>query len=58
MARLQTLLRKFSEGMYVNALSPSMPKSNHAKVIADMQARYDHLAGVPPVAAEPANISA
>jgi hypothetical protein len=51
MSRLQSLLRKFSEGLYANALNPSMPASRHAEVIADMQARFDHLAGVPPAAA-------
>jgi hypothetical protein len=50
MARLQTLLRKFSEGLYASALNPSMPITRHVAVIADMQARFDHLAGVPPTA--------
>jgi hypothetical protein len=52
MARLHSLLKKFEEGRYVNALNPNLPATNHAEVIGELQARYDYLAGVPPVSVE------
>lgn len=50
MARLQSLLRKGEEGRFVDALN-GLPNTNRVKAVADLQARYDHLAGVPPIAA-------
>jgi hypothetical protein len=47
MTRLQTLLRSFEEGKYVHLLSYDEVPERRAKVLAEMQARYDHLAGVP-----------
>ena len=47
MSRLQTLLRKFEEGRGVELLRGDEVSSRRVKVIADMQARYDRLAGVP-----------
>lgn len=48
MRRLAFLLRQFEEGAYVERLRPSGKVSpERANVIADMQARFDHLAGVP-----------
>jgi hypothetical protein len=47
MARLQRLLVKFEEGQYVHLLSYDEVPPRRQKVIAEMQARYDHLAGVP-----------
>jgi len=47
MSRLQSLLRKFEEGRYVHLLTHDDVPPRRQKVIADMQARYDRLAGVP-----------
>jgi hypothetical protein len=47
MSRLQSLLRKFEEGRYVHLLNYDGVPPRRQKVIADMQARYDRLAGVP-----------
>jgi hypothetical protein len=49
MARLQSLLRKFEEGRAIEALN-GRTNANRVQALKDMQARYDHLAGVPPVA--------
>jgi hypothetical protein len=46
MARLQSLLRLFAEGKYVDMINGRFDQLR-AEAIADMQARYDHLAGVP-----------
>jgi hypothetical protein len=46
MSRLQSLLRKFEEGRYVHLLNYDDVPPRRQKVIADMQARYDRLAGV------------
>jgi hypothetical protein len=46
MSRLSSLLRLFVEGRYVEPLD-GRPDKLRVQVIADMQARYDHLAGVP-----------
>jgi hypothetical protein len=45
MARLEGLLRLFTEGRYVELLN-GRPDPRRDDVIADMQKRYDHLAGV------------
>jgi hypothetical protein len=47
MGRLQFLLRKFEEGRGVELLNREEASSRRQRVIAEMQARYDHLAGVP-----------
>jgi hypothetical protein len=47
MARLQRLLVKFEEGQYVHLLSYDEVPPRRQKVIDEMQARYDQLAGVP-----------
>jgi hypothetical protein len=47
MSRLQSLLRKFEEGLYVDLLNYDEAKPRRLKVIAEMQRRYDDLAGVP-----------
>jgi hypothetical protein len=46
MSRLQSLLRKFEEGLFIEKLN-GLALPRREKVIAEMQARYDHLAGVP-----------
>ncbi|WP_170220014.1 hypothetical protein [Mycolicibacterium hodleri] len=46
MDRLQSLLRVFDEGRGVDLLN-GRDTGNRDGVIAEMQARYDHLAGVP-----------
>ncbi|RFZ40879.1 hypothetical protein DAVIS_02844 [Mycobacterium marinum] len=46
MARLDSLLRIFTEGRYV-ALLNGRHDPIREEAIAEMQARYDHLAGVP-----------
>ena len=46
MARLESLLRTFTEGRYVELLN-ERPDPVRDEVIADMQRRFDHLAGVP-----------
>jgi hypothetical protein len=48
MTRLQSLLRKFEEGRAVDALS-GRTNANRVQALADMQTRFDHLAGVPAV---------
>ena len=46
MARLESLLRLFTEGKYVEQLNGhSGPRRDEC--ITEMQARFDHLAGVP-----------
>jgi hypothetical protein len=47
MRRLNVHLRAFETGRYVELLNRDEVSPRRAKVIADMQARYDHLAGVP-----------
>jgi predicted amidophosphoribosyltransferase len=47
MSRLQSLLKGFEEGRYVHLLNYDEVPPRRQKVIAEMQARYDHLAGVP-----------
>lgn len=47
MARLEPLLRLFTEGKYVDMINGRFDPLR-AEAIADMQRRYDHLAGVPP----------
>jgi hypothetical protein len=46
MARLESLLRLFTEGKYVDVINGRFDELR-AEAIADMQARYDHLADVP-----------
>ncbi|RFZ65614.1 hypothetical protein DE4576_03383 [Mycobacterium marinum] len=50
MARLDSLLRTFTEGKYVDQLNGRSCKLRD-DAIAEMQSRYDHLAGVPKVGA-------
>jgi hypothetical protein len=57
MARLQSLLRKFEEGRYVHLLNYDDVPPRRQKVIAEMQARYDHLAGVPKRTSQPTSLS-
>jgi hypothetical protein len=47
MARLQTQLRSFEEGRWVHLLNYDEVPARRQRVIAEMQARYDQLAGVP-----------
>jgi hypothetical protein len=47
MSRLQSLLRRFEEGRGVELLNRDDVSPRRVKVIAEMQARHDHLAGVP-----------
>jgi hypothetical protein len=47
MARLQSQLRDFEGGRWVHLLNYDEVPPRRAKVLAEMQARYDHLAGVP-----------
>ncbi len=51
MARLQSLLKTFEEGKYVEQLNERLSGSREA-VIAEMQARYDHLCGAKPAGRE------
>ncbi len=46
MSRLSSLLRLFTEGRYVDQLN-GRPDQRRDEILADMQKRYDHLAGVP-----------
>jgi hypothetical protein len=46
MARLESLLRVFTEGKYVDQLN-GRDTTDRDIVIAEMQERFDHLAGVP-----------
>ena len=46
MSRLESLLRLFTEGKYVEQLNGHTTQ-RRAEILANMQARYDHLAGVP-----------
>ena len=46
MARLESLLRVFTEGKYVDQLN-GRPSERRDEIISEMQKRYDHLAGVP-----------
>lgn len=45
MTRLESLLRQFTEGKYVDMINGRDHKLRE-EAIADMQQRYDHLAGV------------
>ncbi|MEL4222138.1 hypothetical protein QE242_22320 [Mycobacterium avium subsp. paratuberculosis] len=45
MARLESLLRTFTEGKYVDQLNGRT--AGRDEVLADLQKRFDHLAGVP-----------
>jgi hypothetical protein len=47
MRRLNTNLRAFEVGRYVEVLNRDEVSPRRQKVIAEMQARFDHLAGVP-----------
>lgn len=47
MTRLNSLLKGFEEGRYVALLNGDHVPPRRVKVLAEMQARYDHLAGVP-----------
>jgi hypothetical protein len=47
MRRLNVLLRKFEEGRGAELLNADQVSPRREKVIAEMQARFDHLAGVP-----------
>lgn len=47
MARLESLLRTFTEGRAVDQLN-GRDTADRDAVIADLQKRFDHLAGVPP----------
>jgi hypothetical protein len=47
MTRLNGLLKAFEEGLYVNLLNRDEADPRRRKVVNEMQARYDHLAGVP-----------
>ncbi len=47
MRRLTVLLRKFEEGRAVDMLNDGCTSPRREKVIAELQARFDHLAGVP-----------
>ncbi len=46
MSRLSSLLRVFTEGKYVDMLNGRTDPARD-KALADLQSRYDHLAGVP-----------
>ncbi|TAM63543.1 MAG: hypothetical protein EPN51_26605 [Mycobacterium sp.] len=46
MSHLDSLLRVFTEGKYVDRLN-GRDTTDRDVVIAEMQARFDHLAGVP-----------
>jgi hypothetical protein len=46
MRRLNVHLRAFEEGRYVELLNRDEVSERRQKVIAKMQARFDHLAGV------------
>lgn len=46
MSRLESLLRLFTEGHYVDRLN-GRTTERRDEILADMQARFDHLAGVP-----------
>jgi hypothetical protein len=47
MRRLNVHLRAFEEGRYVELLNRDEVSERRQKVIAEMQVRFDHLAGVP-----------
>jgi hypothetical protein len=47
MSRLQSLLRNFEAGRGVERLNYDEVSPRREKVIAEMQKRFDHLAGVP-----------
>ena len=46
MSRLESLLRWFTEGKYVDQLN-NRTDTRRDEALGEMQARYDHLAGVP-----------
>jgi hypothetical protein len=46
MARLESVLRLFTEGKYVDMIN-GRPSELRDEALADMQKRFDHLAGVP-----------
>jgi hypothetical protein len=45
--RLTVHLRAFEEGRYVELLNRDEVSERRQKVLAEMRARFDHLAGVP-----------
>ena len=47
MRRLNVHLRAFETGRYVELLNRDEVSLRRANVIAEMQARFDHLAGIP-----------
>jgi hypothetical protein len=47
MRRLNVHLRAFEQGRYVELLNRDEVSERRQKVIDEMQARFDHLAGVP-----------
>jgi hypothetical protein len=47
MRRLNVHLRAFEEGRYVELLNRDEVSERRQKVLAEMRARFDHLAGVP-----------
>ena len=47
MRRLNTHLRAFEEGRLVELLNRDEVSERRQKVIAELRARFDHLAGVP-----------
>lgn len=47
MSRLQSLLKAFEEDRAVELLNRDEVSPRRQKVIAEMQTRFDHLAGVP-----------
>ncbi len=49
MARLESVLRVFTEGKYTAVIN-GRPDDLRDEAIADMQKRFDHLAGVPTAA--------
>lgn len=46
MARLESLRRLFEEGNYVDKINGRFDRLR-AETVADLQRRFDHLAGVP-----------
>ena len=47
MRRLNVHLRAFEQGRYVELLNWDEVSERRQKVLAEMRARFDHLAGVP-----------
>jgi hypothetical protein len=48
MGRLSALMKKHLEGLYYDKLNRFPGTASREALLAEMQARYDHLAGVPP----------